>query len=74
MLADPALLVAKLVEPPDNLQIPLVAILQRPLGRMRRHGEIAEFHCLLLSAARSTDESAALVAADVGLATRAASS
>ena len=36
MLAYPALLVAQFVEPTYHLEIPLVAILERPLGRMRR--------------------------------------
>ncbi len=49
MLADPALGEAQLVEPADDLQVPLVPVLERPLGRMRRHREIAELHRFLLS-------------------------
>ena len=48
MLADPAFGEAQLVEPADHLQVPLVAVLERPLGRMRRHREISELHRFLL--------------------------
>jgi hypothetical protein len=41
MLADPALLVAEFVKPTYHFEIPLVTILEWPLGRMRRHSEIA---------------------------------
>jgi len=40
MLADPGLGEAQLVEPADHLEIPFVAVLQRTLGGMRRHGEV----------------------------------
>ncbi len=48
MLADPGFSEAQLVEPADHLEIPFVAVLQGPLGRMRRHGEITELHRFLL--------------------------
>ena len=49
MLADPAFGEAQLVEPADDLQVPLVPVLERPLGWMRRHREISELHRFLLS-------------------------
>ena len=48
MLADPGLGEAQLVEPADHLQVPFVAVLERPFGRMRGHGEISELHRFLL--------------------------
>jgi hypothetical protein len=35
VLADPAFAEAQLVEPADHLQVPVVAVLERPLRRMR---------------------------------------
>jgi hypothetical protein len=49
MLADPGLAEAQLVEPADDLKISFVPVLERPLGRMRRHREITELHRFLLS-------------------------
>ncbi len=44
VLADPGLAIAKLIQPADDLQVPVEALLQIPLGRMGRHGEEAELH------------------------------
>src|ERR1700733_8785761 len=44
MLADPGLLVAEFIEPAQHLQVPVVALLQPALRRMRGHGEISDFH------------------------------
>jgi hypothetical protein len=44
MLADPAFLIAELIEPAHHLQVPFVAFPQPALRRMRRHREISEFH------------------------------
>src|SRR4029453_4536615 len=44
MLADPAFGKTQLVEPTDDLQVPFVAVFERPFRRMRRHGEISELH------------------------------
>src|ERR1700733_4713862 len=44
MLANPGLGIPKLIQPAQSLKVPVVAGLQSPLGRMGRHGEIAEFH------------------------------
>src|SRR3954468_16299235 len=44
MLADPGFLVAELVEPAQDLQIPVVALFQSALRRMRGHREISKFH------------------------------
>jgi hypothetical protein len=62
MLADPGFLIAELIEPSQHLQIPVVALFQPALRRMRGHREISDFHgfplCLLsrfcLPAARLT--------------------
>src|SRR5438128_545407 len=44
MLADPGFLVAEFVEPAQDLQIPVVALFQSALRRMRGHREISKFH------------------------------
>ncbi|MGY4379655.1 hypothetical protein ACVWZ3_007294 [Bradyrhizobium sp. i1.3.6] len=44
VLADPGLLIAELVEPAHDLQVPVVSFLQAALRRMRRHREIADLH------------------------------
>src|SRR3954453_16586578 len=44
MLADPGLLIAELIEPAQRLKIPVVALFQPALRRMRRHREISDFH------------------------------
>ncbi|MGY4256059.1 hypothetical protein ACVI1L_003127 [Bradyrhizobium sp. USDA 4516] len=44
VLADPGFLIAELVEPAQHLQVPVVALLQSALRRMRRHREVSEFH------------------------------
>ena len=44
VLADPGFLIAELVRPAQHLQIPVVALFQPALRRMRRHGEIADLH------------------------------
>ncbi len=49
VLADPAFLIAELVEPAQHLQVPIVPFLQPALRRMRRHREISEFHGAYLS-------------------------
>src|SRR3569833_2860255 len=49
MLADPAFGKAQLVEPADHLKIPVMPGLERPLRRVRWHGEISELHRFLLS-------------------------
>src|SRR3954469_24225265 len=49
VLAYPAFGETELVEPADHLQVPLMAVLQRPLRWMRRHREISELHRFLLS-------------------------
>src|ERR1700730_3011145 len=54
VLADPGFGEAQLVEPADHLQVPLMSVLERPLGRMRRHGEISELHRFLLSCWRKS--------------------
>ena len=46
MLADPGLLVAEFIEPAEHLEVPVVALLQPALRRMRRHREISDFHGL----------------------------
>src|ERR1700680_3681848 len=48
----PAFLVAEIVKPPNDLQVPFVAVLERSLGGMRRHREVAKFHCFLLLSAQ----------------------
>ena len=44
MLADPGFLIAELVEPAQDLQVPVVSLLQAALRRMRGHREISDFH------------------------------
>src|SRR5262249_14157190 len=44
MLADPAFLIAELVEPAQHLQIKIVTLFHTALRRMRRHRKISEFH------------------------------
>ena len=44
MLADPDFLVAEFIEPPDDLQVPVVTFFQPALWRMRGHREISDFH------------------------------
>jgi hypothetical protein len=44
VLADPGLAEAELVGPAQRLKIPLVAVIQPPLGRVRRHREQAVLH------------------------------
>jgi hypothetical protein len=44
MLADPGFLIAELIEPSQRLKVPVVALFQSALRRMRGHGEIADFH------------------------------
>src|SRR5258708_22441420 len=48
MLADPALSVAELIEPANDLQVPFMSVLEAALGWMRRHGEISDLHLFLL--------------------------
>ncbi len=48
VLTDPAFGEAQLIEPADHLKVPVVAILERPLGRVRWHREISELHRFLL--------------------------
>src|SRR5713101_6820097 len=47
VLADPRRAEAELVGPAQHLQIPLLPVIEAALGRMRRHGEEAEFHSFL---------------------------
>jgi hypothetical protein len=47
MLADPRLAEAQLVRPAELLEIPLVPVVQRALGRVRRHREQSVFHASL---------------------------
>ena len=49
VLADPGFLIAELIEPAQHLQVPVVALLQPALRRMRGHREISEFHGAFLS-------------------------
>ena len=44
VLADPGFLVAEFIQPPQHLQVPVVALFQPALRRMRGHREISEFH------------------------------
>ncbi|MGY3190907.1 hypothetical protein ACVIWU_000273 [Bradyrhizobium sp. USDA 4509] len=48
MLADPGFLVAELVEPAQRLQVPVVALLQSALRRVRGHGEVSKLHVRFL--------------------------
>ncbi len=62
VLADPGFLIAELVEPAQDLQVPVMSFLQAALRRMRRHREIADLHgfphlMLTRLAARSADVS-----------------
>ena len=49
MLADPGFLIAELIKPSQDLQVPIVALLQSALRRMRGHREISDFHGAFLS-------------------------
>jgi hypothetical protein len=44
MLADPGFLTAEFIEPSKRLKVPVVALFQSALRRMRGHGEISDFH------------------------------
>jgi hypothetical protein len=44
MLTDPGFLIAELVEPPQDLQVPVVTLFQPAFRRMRGHREISDFH------------------------------
>src|SRR5260370_16670014 len=54
VLTDPAFGEAQLIEPADHLKVPVVAILERPLGRVRWHREISELHRFLLGFRRKS--------------------
>src|SRR6185437_11489428 len=58
MLTDPRLGVSKFVQPPQRLEVPVMACLQSSLWRMRGHGEIAELHGVASFAAGSSYTSA----------------
>ena len=44
VLTDPGFLVTEFIQPPQHFQIPVVALLQVALRRMRWHREISDFH------------------------------
>src|SRR5262249_6272670 len=50
MFADPGFLITELVEPAQTLKIPVLALLQSTLRRMRGHRKISEFHGFPLAA------------------------
>src|SRR5687768_1780131 len=47
VLADPGLDIAELIEPAQDLEVPVMPGFEAPLRRVRGHGEIAEFHGVL---------------------------
>jgi hypothetical protein len=44
VFTDPDFLVAEFIEPPDDLQVPVVTFFQPALWRMRGHRKISDFH------------------------------
>src|ERR1700730_10312925 len=48
LFADPGFLVAQFIKPAQNLQVPVVSLLQSTLRWMRSHSEIADVHHLCL--------------------------